>query len=142
MGLFQWLRGLIGLGDSHSAPQAPPKSPISARSAPIEMRSRKRRPRARLTPLRFKGPPKPDGHTTRPIQRGYRFARPGVTGGWLDLSQGGDANRLGRFSLPQFRIPEELAQWLEIPLGQLGWLVHRFEEEQKPADERAAHYIY
>ncbi len=60
----------------------------------------------------------------------------------MDLSQGGDAARLQRFSLPDFMIPEELAKWLEIPLGQLGWLVHRFDEGQRAVDERASHYVY
>jgi retron-type reverse transcriptase len=142
MGLFQWLRGLIGFGVSHSRPQVPAKTPVPAQSAPSEKVRRKRRPQARLTPLRFKAPPKAGRRTTRPSRRVYRFARPDVTGGWLDLSLGGDTNRLERFSLPIFKIPEELALWLDIPLGQLAWLVHRFDEDQKPADGRAAHYIY
>jgi hypothetical protein len=95
-----------------------------------------------LVPFRFHKQQNLGGHTTFPSERGYRFARPSVSGGWLDLSQGGDADRLEQLKLPVFNIPEELAQWLEIPLGQLGWLVHRFDEGQKPADERAAHYIY
>lgn len=136
MGLFQWLRGLIGFGASPSEPRAPSSSSRS------EKTRRQRRTKIRLTPLRFKAPPKVDGLAVPRSQRGYRFARPNVTGGWLDLNYAGDPNRLDRFSLPVFRIPEELALWLEIPLGQLAWLVHRFDEEQKPADERSAHYIY
>jgi retron-type reverse transcriptase len=72
----------------------------------------------------------------------YRFARPGIHGGWLDLSRDHNDDRLERFQLPGFRHPEELARWLEIPLGQLAWLVHRFDENQRPTDERAAHYVY
>ncbi len=40
-------------------------------------------------------------------------------------------------------MPEDLAKWLEIPLGQLAWLVHRLRpEEQCPPDEQVAHYCY
>jgi len=65
-----------------------------------------------------------------------------MRGGWLDLSLDQDASRLGRFSLPAMTVPEDLAKWLEIPLGQLAWLTHRFEAEQCPLDERTAHYCY
>lgn len=142
MGLFQWLRGLLGLGDSGFEPETASHSPAPQPAAARDVPRRKRRPRVRLKPLRFKPPPTVGGHTSLPAQRGYRFARPGVAGGWRDLSQGGDAGRLERYSLPAFKIPEELAKWLEIPLGQLAWLVHRFDDDQRPGDERAAHYIY
>jgi hypothetical protein len=75
-------------------------------------------------------------------RRPYRFARPAVTGGWLDLSQDTDGDRLERFDLPRFQNPEELARWLDVPVGQLAWLVHRFEADQRPADESKAHYVY
>ncbi|MBI3865696.1 MAG: RNA-directed DNA polymerase [Planctomycetia bacterium] len=148
MGLFQWLRGLFGFGDAAPESSAQPHSPSSSRASdsnratPAARPPRKRRRPARLKPLRFKPPRKVGGRTTLPKDRGYRFARPSVTGGWLDLSQGGDASRLERYSLPVFKIPEQLAKWLEIPLGQLGWLVHRFDDEHRAADEKSAHYFY
>jgi hypothetical protein len=65
-----------------------------------------------------------------------------VTGGWLNLSQNHDEDRLGRYDLPRFQNPEELARWLDVPVGLLAWLVHRFEADQRPADESRAHYVY
>ena len=65
-----------------------------------------------------------------------------MRGGWLDLSLDQDAGRLERFALPGICVPEDLAKWLEIPLGQLAWLVHRFQDEQCPPDEQSAHYCY
>jgi hypothetical protein len=35
-----------------------------------------------------------------------------------------------------------LADWLGISTGKLSWLVHCFEEHNRPSDERAAHYHY
>jgi hypothetical protein len=65
-----------------------------------------------------------------------------VIGGWLDLSRDGDSMHLLRSGLPVFHTPQELADWLQIPLGRLAWLVHRFDVDQHPADERKAHYHF
>jgi hypothetical protein len=65
-----------------------------------------------------------------------------VLGGYLDLSRDQDSSRLERFSLPAISVPDDLAKWLEIPLGQLAWLIHRFDPEQMPVEESAAHYCY
>ena len=130
MGLVDWLRRLFG-GASHE-----PGQPDVSRPAP-----RRRRPRVKLAPLRYRVA-KADPQTPVESRRPYRFARPAVTGGWLDLSQSQDEDRLGRYDLPRFRHPEELARWLDVPVGLLAWLVHRFDDDQRPADEGAAHYVY
>ena len=74
----------------------------------------------------------------------YQFARIGVIGGYLDLSRDGDESRLASFGLPSFRTPQELADWLGMPLGRLAWLTHRCEEGQRPRDETLprTHYHY
>jgi len=72
----------------------------------------------------------------------YRFARLGVMGGYLDLSRDGDHARLERLGLPIFDTPEELAQWLGMPVGRLAWLTHRCDEGHRPHDARSAHYHY
>jgi hypothetical protein len=73
----------------------------------------------------------------------YKFARLGIgTGRYLDLSQDGDDERLARYSLPAFHTPEELAGWLEMPLGRLAWLVHRFSDNSRPETEAEAHYYF
>lgn len=75
-------------------------------------------------------------------QRPYAFARPCVLGGFLDLTRDHDGPRLQQQGLPEFRTPQELADWLQLPLGQLAWLVHRFEESPRPPTTQAAHYHF
>ncbi|HET6328117.1 MAG TPA: reverse transcriptase family protein, partial [Planctomycetaceae bacterium] len=71
------------------------------------------------------------------------FARIGVgTDRYLDLSLDGSDERLARYSFPVLRTPEQLARWLELPMGHLAWLVHRFAEDARPQSEREAHYHY
>ena len=72
----------------------------------------------------------------------YRYARYGSrTGHYLDLSQDGDVPRLQVFGLPVFQTPEELAEWLGIPLNRVAWLIHRF-SEGRPESQTAAHYHF
>ena len=72
----------------------------------------------------------------------YRYARYGSqTGHYLDLSRDGDVGRLDRFNLPVFHTPEELTNWIGLPLNRLAWLVHRF-SGGRPETESAAHYHF
>ncbi|MEI8020041.1 MAG: reverse transcriptase family protein [Schlesneria sp.] len=72
----------------------------------------------------------------------YRYARYGSrTGHYLDLSRDGDVTRLQRFDLPVFHTPEELANWIGLPLNRLAWLVHRF-SGGRPETEEASHYHF
>lgn len=141
MGWLNWLRRwFFGGPDSSSTPRE--STPASA------PRPQRRRPRRRLFPLRAaslrESRRHPPGMTTaeRTAAPPYRFARPCVVGGWLDLSRDGDSMHLLRAGLPVFHTPQELADWLQIPLGRLAWLVHRFEENQHPSEERKAHYHF
>ncbi len=72
----------------------------------------------------------------------YRYARYGSqTGHYLDLSRDGDEARLQQFGLPVFHTPEELAEWLGLPLNKVAWLVHRF-SGGRPASVKEAHYHF
>ena len=72
----------------------------------------------------------------------YRYARFGSgTGRYLDLSQDGDDARLQARGLPAFRTPEQLADWLGIPLKKVAWLVHRF-TAGRPNNVEQAHYHF
>ena len=143
MGLFDWVRRLLGGDGSGHPPTAPGRSP------PRQPETRRRRPRARLVPLRAGRAGATVGRRARTPEvpanapRPYSFARRNPCNGcWLDLSQDQDDARLDREQLPRFRTPDELAGWLEILPGRLAWLIHRFDEGQRPADEQAAHYVY
>jgi RNA-directed DNA polymerase len=131
MGLFEFLRRLF--------------SPRPSRPVPRLARPRKRRRKPRLVPTRRRG------HgltwslnkTVRTEAPPYAFARIGVgTDRYLDLSLDGSDERLARYSFPVLRTPEQIAQWLELPMGRLAWLVHRYAEDSRPQNEREAHYHY
>src|SRR5579872_1635230 len=138
MGLFDWLRRLF-VGEAESA--APADRQQVGPAEKTHRRRARRRP-VKLVPLRYR-PPRQDRDAAPVVARPpYPLSRPSIRGGWLDLSQDQDEARLDRLGLPKFRVPEELAKWLEVPLGQLVWLVHRFQEGQRAPDEQSAHYVY
>lgn len=142
MGLWNWLRRLFGSDDSPGARSV--ETPADRRRP---ARPQKRRRRGRLKPLRRgagRRSPRfvrhPDERVTE--NRAYRLARPFVGGGFLDLSRDQSSARLEHLQLPVFSTPEELAAWLQIPLGRLAWLVHRFDDHQRPASAQKAHYHF
>lgn len=136
MGLFDWLRRLFLGGQAE-----PARAPSHDRGSAPSRRRRTRRRKVKLVPLRYAARKQKPPAAALP-RAPYRFSRPSVRGGWLDLARDEDAARLQRLNLPRFQTPEELAKWLEMPLGQLAWLIHRFDEEQRAADQRASHYFY
>ena len=72
----------------------------------------------------------------------YRYARYGSqTGHYLDLSRDGNKARLNELGLPIFHTPEQLADWLGLPLNRVAWLVHRF-SAGRPASVKDAHYHF
>lgn len=74
----------------------------------------------------------------------YQLAVPDVTspGTFLDLSRDGDSARRADWELPELTTPQDLADWLEIPLGHLGWLTGRYLDGKRPLDASKAHYHY
>lgn len=72
----------------------------------------------------------------------YRYARYGSqTGHYLDLSRDGDEARLVESGLPVFHTPEQLADWIGLPLNKVAWLVHRF-SGGRPGSIKEAHYHF
>jgi RNA-directed DNA polymerase len=72
----------------------------------------------------------------------YRYARYGSqTGHYLDLSRDGDEDRLIGFGLPVFHTPEQLSEWIGVPLNRVAWLVHRF-SNGRPGSVKDAHYHF
>ncbi|MSR56689.1 MAG: RNA-directed DNA polymerase [Planctomycetaceae bacterium] len=144
MGLFNWLRCWF-LG---KRPPATNDVVSDQGAAPQRRKRRRKHSRARLVPLRAAAARDArrrfPGLTTaeRTGAAPYRFARPCVLGGWLDFSLDGQTEQLGSAGLPVFETPQGLADWLELPLGRLAWLIHRFEIEQQPPDQAKAHYHF
>lgn len=138
MGVFNWLLRLFGISGEDTN--------RSGREETARDVHRKKRRLVKLTASRrgIERAKRRSSRRANPAElvpsKPYKFARPGVCGGWLDLSQDEDAAKLEQFGLPRFRTPQELAAWLDVPLGRLAWLVHRFEEGNRPSSERKAHY--
>ena len=134
MGLLNFLRRLFGL-------RPPPKK---------RLRRRKRLRKIKLVPLRYQQnrPPKNNASLKAVENLPYRFASlnygftPGSSRKYLDFSDDYDRAQLNELQLPFFCTPDELAKWLDVPVGQLAWLVHRFSDARRPESVQTAHYHY
>ncbi|MEZ6055770.1 MAG: reverse transcriptase family protein [Planctomycetaceae bacterium] len=85
--------------------------------------------------------------TTQEIVEGdqppYRFAhRQPWTGRFLDFSTDIDVRWLEYYGVPHLQTPEQLANWLELPLGKLAWLTYRFCDNYRPQSAQEAHYHF
>ncbi|MCA9092466.1 MAG: RNA-directed DNA polymerase [Planctomycetaceae bacterium] len=142
MGLLNFFWRLI-FGDPPSRPESSSSASrdSSVSRNPSTPRTRTRKLRARLIPDRVKRS-RQDFPQNIVSSLPYRFARLNVTGGYLDLSQDLDEPQLQQLGLPLLATPEQLANWLGIPLGKLAWLTHRCDEGQRPRDVRHSHYHY
>jgi len=126
MGLLQFLKSLFFGKPKTGTPARRRRSPRK----PVTMRPLRYQPER--TPFRSKTCEQPP----------YRFAQFSQDLlNYLDLSQDGDPHLLDDWELPVFETPEQLANWLEMPLSQVAWLIHRF-SLNKPESESAAHYHF
>src|SRR5438045_3641632 len=102
MGLFNWLRRLLGFENPEIQPTVGSDSASSQPDGEIHRRAATRRApkrrKVRLVPLRYRPPAQVGGHTSSVGRRAYRFARPSMRGGWLDLTLDQDASRLASWS--------------------------------------------
>lgn len=139
MGLFDFLRRIF-----FGSPPSQAVSPVESAPVPEETSSRKPRRKTTLEPLRYSS-----SHSSRVenieevAAPPYELARYGArTGHYYDMTRDGDTEKLARYELPRFSTPVELAEWLNIPLGKLAWLTHRFTQFDRPDDAQDSHYIY
>lgn len=73
----------------------------------------------------------------------YSFARFGSRPGtWRDLSTDGNDELLARFQLPVFHTPDELAAWLQMPVGRLAWLTKHCTASRRAENVAQSHYHY
>ena len=96
-------------------------------------------------PLRYYTTVRRQGRTLRVVKTTpYRFARPHLAspGEYTDLTGDHDSQALAVYGLPELRTPDDLARWLEIPLGKVAWLTGRFFENERPQSEQEAHYHF
>lgn len=142
MGLFSLLKRLFLRSPREVA--APVEAPSPAPAAPTGPAAR---PRVTALPeLRYRSSLVPTERSREQIRGDvapYRFAhRNPRTSEFLDFSQDGDDRWLDYYGLPHLRTPEELAVWLGLPLGKVGWLTYRFCENRRPQSAREAHYHF
>jgi len=118
---------------------------------PAASSRRRRKPKAdqtypRLTKLRFRPARVSEREHAPEIVTGapYRYAMPFVAspGMFLDLSTDLRQDLLDRWDLPLLKTPQDLADWLQLPLGKVAWLTDRFTEAGRPVDESKSHYRY
>ncbi|QDV49158.1 reverse transcriptase family protein [Gimesia fumaroli] len=145
MGFFDFIRQLFfGPAPDRSVARPETSANVKPSKAPRIFR------KPRLSPLRYNKkkrftPPENADVGSLP----YKLARPyellryrSETDHYLDMTQDGDAAKLSRFDLPVFSTPEDIAHWLNLPLGKLAWLTHRFNQSDRPDDVKESHYTY
>ena len=130
MGLFSFLRKLF-----FGAPTA---------RGDRRTRSRTLHPPVHLTPVRRRRLRQfPSSEEVRGPHPPYEFAKFSHRHGhFLDLTQDANLPRLDSFELPVFHTPAQLAAWLDLRVGTLAWLTHRFNEKQRPDNAAEAHYVF
>jgi RNA-directed DNA polymerase len=132
MGLINFLRNLFGL---ETPGRHPPQTGLR----------RKPGKQVQLVPLRYhwERPPVRNTWAVEVERTAYRYApRNPRTGAYLDLSLDSDISQLNELQLPRFSTPEELAEWLQVPVKKLAWLTHRFNDRYIPESVKNAHYHF
>ncbi|SFI53948.1 reverse transcriptase family protein [Planctomicrobium piriforme] len=165
MGLFDILKRLLGFGPRpDTGPAAPPGQPApppeslpGPASATIAEPSPQKRASAReaheqparrvrvvLKPLRYQSNLIPTSSSQEIVSgKPYRFAGIGPQQGqFRDLSRDIDQRWLDYFGLPVLATPDDLAAWLNIPIGQLAWLTHRTSRGHRAESVKQSHYVY
>lgn len=156
MGLFRLIANLFRRGVSDDAqPQsiqaATPhtEQSVSSPAEPVVKRSRRTNLegnglRRMIRPLRYKSSLITTPSNVEVVESPtppYDYARFGnYPNTFLDLSRDADADWLKEFDLPKLTTPEELADWLDLPLGQVAWLAGRFESGNRPDSVAKWHY--
>lgn len=155
MGLFEFFKRLFfgspapdvtSSAGSASAPHSSPTPAAPAKSTPRRRRKRvpgqSSRPPVQLRSLRYRStlvqtPRQQEQVPTKP----YAFAVRDFDA-YLDLSQDADPRWLEYYGLPALRTPQDLANWLGIPVGRLAWLTQQHLPDRRPASPKEAHYHY
>ncbi len=136
MGLFDFLRRLFSKqpSDRNAAPVVLPVADPESNEAA----------KCGLTPLRYRSSLKPVPPADEQADRSpYLFSwRNPQNDGFLDLSTDADEQWLADFGLPHLKTPTDLADFLQVPPGQLAWLIHRGQPGCRPGSVRKAHYHY
>uniref|UniRef100_A0A7C2JZL9 RNA-directed DNA polymerase n=1 Tax=Schlesneria paludicola TaxID=360056 RepID=A0A7C2JZL9_9PLAN len=90
----------------------------------------------------FQHPPTPrtSGEVVRQPPYAFSYGA-GGKGRFCDLSQDLNLDRLTTWKLPVLRTPDDIAQWLGLPVNRLAWLAHRC-RRGRPEGVQQSHYHY
>jgi hypothetical protein len=141
MGLFANIRNLLFGAPEPSSRDVTSGAreavrPFTDEQVGVEAKCGKRR----LSPLRYRSTLRKT-RITGGVTYAYAHRDP-RTGEWLDFSSDSDARWLDYYGLPHLKTPQDVADWLEMPLGRLVWLTHRLKEGMRPQSEKESHYHY
>lgn len=148
MGLFKFLWRLLGWSGTVPAPrpaQAQAAGTPTRRPRVAKPRFRRKARHVTLRRLRYHGPQQPRLTLPKLVfakAPPYRFAQPDGIGRYYDFTGDAQPEMLARFGLPVFTTPQDIADWLHLPLGRLAWLIHRTSPKQCPDTAQASHYHY
>ncbi|MBL8848560.1 MAG: RNA-directed DNA polymerase [Planctomycetaceae bacterium] len=148
MGLFDWLKGMLGGAPPSPTPAAPSPPAAGVRINPftqevVQLGIDRRTSAPSLHAFRYRSslvrtPPSREFAAKRP----YPSAQRQVYKGWLDLTTDSDPRWLEHFGLPPLKSPDDLAKWLNVPLGRLNWLSGRYRDGGHPGTAKEAHYHF
>jgi hypothetical protein len=96
------------------------------------------RDRFRYRPKKSRPPRKNELSANKP----YRFASPCLSGQFLDLGTDADPALLASRELPLLKTPDDVAEWIGLPVAKVAWLSGRFYEGHRPQTREESHYHY
>ncbi|MFV0442637.1 MAG: reverse transcriptase family protein [Planctomycetaceae bacterium] len=138
MGLFSLLKRLLFGSPAPSGTES--ATPLSTTTA-----TNSERRYQRLSPLRYRSSLVRTERGREQVtgkQPPYPFAQRLPIDGYLDLSQDGDPRWLQYYNVPSLSTPQNIAAWLEVPVGKLAWLTYRFCENNRPQSAKESHYHF
>ncbi|MFO1093659.1 MAG: reverse transcriptase family protein [Planctomycetaceae bacterium] len=143
MGLFDWLKGLVGGGPPRDSGDSSPEQTLAQAAEKLGIDRRDRAPTLKKLRYRSALVHTPGKQTAAGRKRPYIGAPRDVrVGTWLDFSTDADPRWLDYYGLPLLKTPDDLAAWLGIPFGKLAWLSCRWKHGFRPATVDAAHYHF
>ena len=142
--VWEWIFGAEASPafDDRSSAKSDSRKPASSRQK--TKTGTREYPKPKLTPFRYKNRQRKIVRSRTVFEQPYRLAMPYVAslGEYLDLSTDQAPEKLNQRQLPLLKTPEDLANWLQKPLGTVAWLTDYFNEARRPIDVRKAHYRY
>lgn len=143
--MLNWLWKLLGFSQPDQIKQLPGEL-YAKKQQTSQSKPKAKSPLKSLAPLRHL-PTTPESTPAAELgdaeKAPYQFANLDVVSGrYLNLSTDSNVEQLNELQLPVLHNPADLANWLQISVGRLAWVVDRLEEYRRPQSVKTAHYHY